>query len=157
MNSANKEQPQNPSYKAQRLHAAVLLQSGSNILSSLVADLVEGLQNSCWPSRTPMKRQTRILHMKNNKSHKGQSLHSADLARFHARRKRNAISNRNSTVTRIDLLAIDVEFLAAQLHLRYGTGGCSCSALLHLRHGTSGCGSSVHAASGKNVAPNSTW
>jgi hypothetical protein len=50
-NSANKEQPQNPSYKEQQLHAAVLLQSGSKRLCSLVADLVVVLQNSCWPSR----------------------------------------------------------------------------------------------------------
>jgi hypothetical protein len=57
-NSANKEQPQNPSYKQQRLHAAVLLQSGSKRLRSLVADSVAVLQNSCWPSRTPMKKQT---------------------------------------------------------------------------------------------------
>jgi hypothetical protein len=55
-NSANKEQPQNPSYKVQRLHAAVLLQSGSKRLRSLVADLVVALQNSCWPLRTPMKK-----------------------------------------------------------------------------------------------------
>ncbi len=77
----------------------------------------------------------------NNKSHKVQFLHWAEFARFHARRKRNAIRIRNSTESRIDLLAVDVEFLAAQLHLR---------------HGTRGCGRSVHAASGKNVAPNST-
>jgi hypothetical protein len=55
-NSANEEQPQNPSYKVQRLHAAVLLQSGSKRLCSLDADLVPVLQNSCWPSRTPMKK-----------------------------------------------------------------------------------------------------
>jgi hypothetical protein len=30
------------------------------------ADLVAALQNSCWPSRTPMKKQTRILQIKNN-------------------------------------------------------------------------------------------
>jgi hypothetical protein len=52
--------PQNSSYKEQRPHAAVVLQSGSNRLRSLVADLVPPLQNSCWPSRTPMKKQTRI-------------------------------------------------------------------------------------------------
>jgi hypothetical protein len=54
--------PQNSSYKAQRLHAAVLLQSSSNRLRSLDADLVAALQNSCWPSRTPTKKQTRIQH-----------------------------------------------------------------------------------------------
>jgi hypothetical protein len=41
--------PQNSSYKVQRPHAAVLLQSGSNRLRSLVADFVVVLQNSCWP------------------------------------------------------------------------------------------------------------
>jgi hypothetical protein len=65
-NSANKEQPKNPSYKPQRLHAAVLLQSGSKRLRSLVAESVAALQNSCWPSRTPTKMQTRILQIKNN-------------------------------------------------------------------------------------------
>jgi hypothetical protein len=55
-----KNHPQNSSYKVQPLHAAVLLQSGSNRLRSLVADLVSVLQNSCWPSRTPTKKQTRI-------------------------------------------------------------------------------------------------
>jgi hypothetical protein len=55
-NSANKEQQQNSSYKVQRLHAAVLLQSGSKRLRSLVADSVAALQNSCWPSQTPMKK-----------------------------------------------------------------------------------------------------
>jgi hypothetical protein len=58
----SKNHPQNSSYKVQRLHAAVLLQSGSNRLRSLVADLVAVLQNSCWPSRTPTKKQTRIQH-----------------------------------------------------------------------------------------------
>jgi hypothetical protein len=66
VNSANKGQPQNPSYKVQRLHAAVLLQSGSKRHRSLVADFVVVLQNSCRPSRTAMKKQTRILQMKNN-------------------------------------------------------------------------------------------
>jgi hypothetical protein len=55
-----KDHPQNPSYKVQRLHAAVVLQSGSNCLRSLDADSVVALQNSCWPSRTPTKKQTRI-------------------------------------------------------------------------------------------------
>ena len=59
---STKNHPQNSSYKVQRLHAAVLLQSGSNRLRSLVADLVAALQNSCWPSRTPTKKQTRIQH-----------------------------------------------------------------------------------------------
>jgi len=59
---STKNHPQNSSYKVQRLHAAVLLQSGSNRLRSLVADLVAVLQNSCWPSRTPTKKQTRIQH-----------------------------------------------------------------------------------------------
>jgi hypothetical protein len=137
-NSPHKKQPQNSSYKAQPLHAAVLLQSGSNSLRSLVADLVAVLQNSCRPSRTPMKKQTQIHHTKNNHkihltryshctllfccraaaiafapstpiwllsckthvgipaeknktTHKVQPLHSADFARFHARRKRCAI------------------------------------------------------------------
>jgi hypothetical protein len=54
--------PQNSSYKVQPLHAAVLLQSGSNRLRSLVADLVAVLQNPSWPSRTPTKKQTRIQH-----------------------------------------------------------------------------------------------
>jgi hypothetical protein len=57
-----KNHPQNSSYKVQRLHAAVVLQSGSNRLRSLVADSVVFLQNSCWPSRTPTKKQTRIQH-----------------------------------------------------------------------------------------------
>jgi hypothetical protein len=59
---STKNHPQNSSYKVQRLHAAVLLQSGSNRLRSLVADLVVALQNSCWPSRTPTKKQARIQH-----------------------------------------------------------------------------------------------
>jgi hypothetical protein len=54
--------PKNSSYKVQRLHAAVLLQSGSNRLRSLVADEVVDLQNSCWPSHTPTKKQTLIRH-----------------------------------------------------------------------------------------------
>jgi hypothetical protein len=44
-NSAHKKQPQNLSYKGQRPHDAVLLQSGSNSLRSLVADVVVALQN----------------------------------------------------------------------------------------------------------------
>jgi hypothetical protein len=59
-NSALNKHPQNSSYKAQLLQAAVVLQSGSNRLRSLGADLVAVLQNSCWPSRTPTKKQTRI-------------------------------------------------------------------------------------------------
>jgi hypothetical protein len=55
-----KNNPQNSSYKEQLLHAAVLLQSGSNRLRSFVADFVEALQNSCWPSSTATKKQTRI-------------------------------------------------------------------------------------------------
>jgi hypothetical protein len=137
-NSPQKKQPQNSSYKVQRLHAAVLLQSGSNSLRSLVADLVAVLQNLCRPSRTAMKKQTQIHDMKTNHkihltrysvrtllfccraaaiafapstpiwllickthvgipaeknktTHKDQRLHSADFARFHARRKRCAI------------------------------------------------------------------
>jgi hypothetical protein len=61
-NSALKINPQKSSYKVQPLHAAVLLQSGSNRLRSLDADLVAALQNSCWPSRTPTKKQARIQH-----------------------------------------------------------------------------------------------
>jgi hypothetical protein len=61
-NSALNKHPQNSSYKIQRLQAAVVLQSGSNRLRPLVADLVVFLQNSCWPSRTPTKKQTRIQH-----------------------------------------------------------------------------------------------
>jgi hypothetical protein len=61
-NSALNKHPQNSSYKVQRLHTAVVLQSGSNRLRSLVADSVAALQNSCWPSRTPTKKQTRIQH-----------------------------------------------------------------------------------------------
>jgi hypothetical protein len=53
--SANKEQPQNSSYKVQRMHAVVLLQSGSNRLRSCIANSVAVLQNSCWPSRTATK------------------------------------------------------------------------------------------------------
>ncbi len=83
-----------------------------------------------------------LMHAdENSKFHKVQYLRSADFARFHARRKRNAIRICDSTAFRIDLLAVDVEFLAAQLHLR---------------HGTRGGGRPVHTASGKNVAPNST-
>jgi hypothetical protein len=63
-NSALNKHPQNSSYKDQRLQAAVVLQSGSNRLRSLVADLVVVLQNSCWPSRsgTAKNTQTRIQH-----------------------------------------------------------------------------------------------
>jgi hypothetical protein len=56
------QHPQNSSYKVQLLHAAVLMKSGGNRLRSLVADFDAALQNSCWPSRTPMKKQTRIQH-----------------------------------------------------------------------------------------------
>jgi hypothetical protein len=42
-NSAHQKQPQNSSYKVQPLHAAVLLQSGSNGLRSLDADSVAAL------------------------------------------------------------------------------------------------------------------
>ena len=59
---STKNHPQNSSYKVQRLHAAVLMQSGSNRLRSLVADSVHALQNSCRPSRTATKKQTRIQH-----------------------------------------------------------------------------------------------
>jgi hypothetical protein len=59
-NSALNKHPQNSSYNRQLLNTAVVLQSGSNRLRSLVADLVAMLQNSCWPSRTPTKKQTRI-------------------------------------------------------------------------------------------------
>jgi hypothetical protein len=58
---STEKHPQNSSYKFQPLHAAVLLQSGSKRLRSLVADLVAPLQNSCWPSRTAIEKQTRIL------------------------------------------------------------------------------------------------
>ncbi len=61
-NSALNKHPQNSSYKVQLFHAAVVLQSGSNRLRPLVADLVAALQNSCWPSRTATKKQTRIQH-----------------------------------------------------------------------------------------------
>jgi hypothetical protein len=61
-NSALNKHPQNSSYKVQSMYAAVVLQSGSNCLHSLVADLVAVLQNACWPSRTPTKKQTRIQH-----------------------------------------------------------------------------------------------
>jgi lambda repressor-like predicted transcriptional regulator len=61
-NSALNKHSQNSSYKVQPLQAAVVLQSGSKRLRSLVADLVPVLQNSCWPSRTPTKKQTRIQH-----------------------------------------------------------------------------------------------
>jgi hypothetical protein len=61
-NSALNKHPQNSSYKVQLLHTAAVLQSGSNRLRSLVADLVALLQNSCWPSRTPTKKQARIQH-----------------------------------------------------------------------------------------------
>jgi hypothetical protein len=54
-NPAHKKQPQNSSYKVQPLHAAVLLQSGSNSLRSLVAHSVAALQNSCGPSRTAIR------------------------------------------------------------------------------------------------------
>jgi hypothetical protein len=96
-NSALNKQSQNSSYKVQLLHAAVVLQSGSNRLRSLGAASVNALQNSCWPSRTPTKTQTRIQRLAaktqphNKKTHKVQYFHSADLARSHARRKRNAI------------------------------------------------------------------
>jgi hypothetical protein len=59
-----KKHPQKLSYKVQNLQAAVLLQSGSNRLRSLVADLVILLQNSCWPSRTAIEKQTRIQNKK---------------------------------------------------------------------------------------------
>jgi hypothetical protein len=58
-----KKQPQNSSYKAKPLHAAVLLQSSSNRIRSKVTDLVVVLQNSCWPSRTAMKKQPRKQHI----------------------------------------------------------------------------------------------
>jgi hypothetical protein len=61
-NSALNKHPQNSSYKDQRLYAAVVFQSGSNRLRSVGAKFVVGLQNSCWPSRTPTKKQTRIQH-----------------------------------------------------------------------------------------------
>jgi hypothetical protein len=64
-NLALKKHPQNSSYKPQRLYAAVMLQSSGNCLRSLVTDLVVALQNSCQPSRTPKKKQTRIQHIKN--------------------------------------------------------------------------------------------
>jgi hypothetical protein len=64
-NSTNEKLQENSSYKAQRPHAAVLLQSGSNRNRSLVADLVAALQNSGQPSRKEMKNKTRIQQMKN--------------------------------------------------------------------------------------------
>jgi hypothetical protein len=44
-NSALNKHPQNSSYKPQLLNAAVVLQSGSNRLRSLVAESVKALQN----------------------------------------------------------------------------------------------------------------
>jgi hypothetical protein len=61
-NSALNKHPQNSSYKVQILYAAVVFQSGSDRLRSLLANMVMFLQNSCWPSRTPTKKQTRIQH-----------------------------------------------------------------------------------------------
>jgi hypothetical protein len=60
-NSALNKHTQNSSYKVQLIHAAVVMQSGSNRLRSLGADSVKALQNSRWSSRTPTKKQTRIL------------------------------------------------------------------------------------------------
>jgi hypothetical protein len=61
---STKDHPQKLSYKVQRLYATVVLQSGSNCLRSLDADSVVTLQNSCWPSRTPTKKQARIQRKK---------------------------------------------------------------------------------------------
>jgi hypothetical protein len=67
VNSADTKEQQNSSYKVQRLHAAVLLQSESNRIRSVVADSVVELQNSGRPSCTPTKNKTRIQQMKNYK------------------------------------------------------------------------------------------
>ncbi len=40
--------------------------AGDDAAHSSDADLVAALQNSCWPSRTAMKNQTRIQHIKTN-------------------------------------------------------------------------------------------
>jgi hypothetical protein len=63
-NSAHEKEPQNSSYKVQLLHAAVLVQSGSNGLCTLVADLIVALQNSCWPSCAATKKQPQIQQIK---------------------------------------------------------------------------------------------
>jgi hypothetical protein len=62
-NSALNKHPQNSSYKVQLLYAAAALQSSSNRLRSISADLVAVLQNSCWSSCTPTKKQTRIQRL----------------------------------------------------------------------------------------------
>ena len=104
-NSTNKKEPENPTYKVQPLHAAVLLQSGSNCLRSLVAELVAVLQNSCRPMRAAMKNKTRIQQIKHNESHKVQNLQSCE------KRNRSAIHSRNVTKARIDHhRAVNVEF-----------------------------------------------
>ena len=59
-NSADTKEQENSSYKEKLLHAAVLMQSGSNRNRSVVADLVAVLQNSCQPSRTETKEKTQI-------------------------------------------------------------------------------------------------
>ena len=46
--------------------ADVVLDAGDDAAHSSDADLVAALQNSCWPSRTAMKKQTQIRHIKNN-------------------------------------------------------------------------------------------
>ena len=44
----------------------VVQNAGDDAAHSSDADLVAALQNSCWPSRTAMKKQTRIQHIKTN-------------------------------------------------------------------------------------------
>jgi hypothetical protein len=127
------DHPQNPSYKPKRLYAAVVLQSGGNRLRSLVADLVEVLQNSCWPSRK--------IHLTSRTA-----IETINLTRIKVftrlispvlMRAANATQSATETPQRIasiSLLAVDVKFTPAQLHLR---------------HGARGGGWSAHAASGK--------
>jgi hypothetical protein len=93
---STKNHPQNSSYKGQRLHAAVIMQSGSNRLRSLVADLVEHLQNSCWPSRTRRRKSKREFSTKNhpqNSSYKGQRLHGAVLLQSGSNRLRSLVAD----------------------------------------------------------------
>jgi hypothetical protein len=40
----------------------VVQDAGDDAALSSDAELVAALQNSCWPSRTPTKKQTRIQH-----------------------------------------------------------------------------------------------
>jgi hypothetical protein len=83
-------------------------------LSLCTAHVSAGAESSKQHAENTQQKQNR------KKYYKVQCLHSADLARFHPRGEQSEVRSWNTTAARINPLGVDVEFLAAQLHLRHG-------------------------------------